>query len=204
MNAVIFHKKTDFSWRWLVVIASTITMFGFYGTSGSFGIFLKPIEEELGSTRAAASGAMSTFMGLTGIIGILAGRLTDRYGARVIVGLGALLGGLGYLLMYQLSSLWQLHLYFGVMAGASMGTCFTPVLATVSKWFTEKRVLAVGLTTIGIALGQMILPPLIAYFMADHGWRPAYVLLAIVVWVTAVPAVILLRRKPQQNATVSL
>jgi OFA family oxalate/formate antiporter-like MFS transporter len=196
--------KIAFSRGWLVLAASIIMMFGFYGTSGSFGIFLRPIEESLGSTRVAASGAMSTFMAFSGIVGIIAGQLTDRYGARIIIGIGAFLGGLGYLLMYQVGFLWQLHLYFGVMAGASMGTCFTPVVATVSKWFTRKRVLAVGLTTVGIAIGQMILPPVVAFFMADHGWRSAYLLLGIVLWITAVPAVILLGKKPAQNIAVSL
>lgn len=204
MARKLLNIKTVFSWGWLVIAASIIVMFGFYGTSGSFGLFLKPLEATLESTRVAASGAMSTFMGLSGIIGVIAGRLTDRYGARVIIGIGAFLGGLGYLLMSQVSSLWQLHLYFGIMAGASMGTCFTPIVATVSKWFTEKRVLVVGLTTVGIATGQMILPPIVAFFMADHGWRSAYVLLAIVLWITAVPAVILLRKKPPQNSAVSL
>jgi MFS family permease len=194
--------KKGISWGWVVIAASFIMMFGYYGTSGSFGIFLKPMEEALDSSRAAASGAMSTFMGLSGIVGIITGRLTDKYGARVLIGIGALIGGLGYLLMSQVSSLWQLHLFFGVMAGASMGTCFTPVVATVSKWFSEKRVLAVGLTTVGIATGQMILPPIVAFFMVDQGWRSAYVLLAAVLWISAIPAVILLRKKPQQNTVV--
>ena len=85
-----------------------------------------------------------------------------------------------------------------------MGTCFTPIVATISKWFTEKRVLAVGLTTVGIATGQMILPPVIAFFMVDNGWRPAYIVLAIVLWITAIPAVILLRKKTSQNSAVFL
>jgi MFS family permease len=195
--------KTIFSSGWLVVAASIIAMIGFYGTQGSFGLFLQHLEESLNSTRVAASSAMSIYMALTGIVGILTGRLTDKYGARVIIGVGAFLGGLGYLLMSQVNSLWQLHLYFGIMAGASMGTCFTPVVATVSKWFTEKRVLVVGLTTVGIAIGQMVLPPLVALYMGDHGWRSAYIVLAIVLWVTALPAIFFLRKKSSSDLTAS-
>jgi len=177
-------------------------MFGFYGTSGSFGIFLKPLEELFGSTRAAVAGGMSVFTALTGIVGIFAGRLIDKYDARIIIGAGAIIGGIGYLLMNQVSSLWQLHLFFGILAGSSMGTCFTPLIAIVSKWFTQKRVLAVGITTIGIALGQMVVPPLAALFMTDHGWRSSYVLLAIILVVTSMPAVIFLKRKPSQTAAM--
>ena len=184
---------------WLVVTTAFIIMFGYYGTSGSFGLFLKPMEEALYSSRAAASGAMSTFMAVSGILGIITGRLTDKYGPKIIIAVGAFLGGLGYLLMSQVSSLWQLHVFFGVMVGISMGTCFIPIVATVSKWFAEKRVFAVGMTTVGIAVGQMLLPPVVALFMAEYGWRSSYVLLAIVQWVVAIPAVLFLRTKPKES-----
>jgi MFS family permease len=192
--------KTDSPfYAWIVVAASFLMMLGYYGTSGSFGLFLKPMEEALNSTRAATSGAMSTFMAMSGILGIITGRLSDKYGPKGIMAIGAALGGLGYLLMNDVNALWQLHLFFGFMVGISMGTCFTPIIATVSKMFAEKRVLAVGITTIGIAAGQMALPPLIALFMADHGWRSSFLLLAIVQWLLAIPAVIFLKKLTHQG-----
>ncbi len=196
------QAKARFSWGWVVVVAATLMTFGFYGASGSFGVFLKPIEESLHLTRASASIAMSIFLGVSGLTGIVSGRLTDKYGPRVVIGVGAVIGFLGYLLMYQTNSLWQLYLFFGVMAGASMGTCFTPVIATVSKWFTGKRVLAVGITTIGIAIGQMSIPLLAAYFITNNGWRPAYIILAIVVLIASIPGVTLLGKKLPQTTGV--
>lgn len=204
MKNILSRQRASLSWGWIVVGASTIMTLGYYGSSGSFGVFLKPIVEELDCTRAVASGAMSTFMGLTGLVGIIAGRLTDRYGARVLIFTAAPLASLGYLLMYHASSPWQLYLYFGVMVGASLGTCFTPVVVAISKWFSEKRVLAVGITTAGgIGIGQMILPPIVAHFITLYGWRPAYILLAVVIWITTVPAVILLGKKPPQSTAIS-
>jgi MFS family permease len=196
--------RTNFFRSWAVVAASIVVLFGFYGASGSFGLFLRPLEVAFGSTRTVMSGAMSTYMAVGGIVGIIAGRLTDRYGARVIIGIAALIGGLGYLLMSQVNSLWQPHIFFGIMAGSSVGACFTPIIATVSKLFTEKRVLMVGLTSLGMALGQMIVPPIVAFFMIDHEWRSAYILLAVVVWITVIPAVIFLRKKPVPDSAISL
>ncbi len=188
-------NKTGLTWRWLIVLAAFFAMFGFYGTSGSFGLFVKPLEEALGISRVAASAAMSIFMGTHGILGVFTGRLTDKYGARVIIGIGAVLGAVGYFLMSLVDNLWQLHLYFGVFAGLSMGTSFTPIVATVSKWFSDKRVMMVGLTTVGIAVGQMIIPPIAALFMADYGWRSAYILLAIILFVTTIPSMLWLKKK---------
>jgi MFS transporter, OFA family, oxalate/formate antiporter len=191
------RAKAKPSWGWMVVVGATIMTFGFYGASGSFGVFLKPIEESLNLTRASASSAMSTFMAIFGLSGIISGRLTDKYGPRIVIGAGAVIGCLGYLLMSRASSLWQIHLFFGVVAGASMGTCFTPLVTTISKWFIEKRVLAIGITTIGISLGQMTVPIIAAFLIAGNGWQPAYIILAIVVLITSIPAAILLGKKPQ-------
>ena len=188
--------KSNLSWGWIIVGAATLMTLGFYGASGSFGVFLKPIEDSLQITRTLASSAMSTFMVLTGITGIICGWFTDRYGPRIVIGVGTVVGFAGYFLASQSNSLWQIHLSLGVLAGASMGTCFSPLIATISKWFNGKqRVLAVGLLTVGIALGQMSLPVLIAHLIVSNGWHSAYVFLAIAIPVTAIPAIIFLGKK---------
>jgi len=179
--------------------ALALVMVAFYGALLSISVFLKPLLEEFGCTRAMVSGAMSTATGIAGLFSIVTGRLTDKYGARLLIGLGAFLGGLGYLLMSQVSSLWQLYLYFGVIVGMSMTSCWVPINATVCQRFVEKRVLALGITTSGVNIGQMLLPPLVAYFITGHGWRPGYFILAIVVWIAVIPAMMLLGGKPPQS-----
>ena len=195
-------RKFRFVPGWYIIAAATLVTFGFYGVSGSFGVFLKPMEESLTLTRTSISSVMSLFMASGGITGIIAGRLTDRYGPRIIFGTGAAIGFSGYLLMNWANSLWQIYLFFGVMAGISMGACFTPVIATVSKWFTDKRVLAVGITTGGMSLGQMLFPIFSTYLIAGEGWRHAYLILALVILLTAAPAVILLGIKPSRSTSI--
>jgi MFS family permease len=197
--------KSNLSWGWIIVGAATLMTLGFYGASGSFGVFLKPIEDTFHITRTLASSVMSTFMVLTGITGIICGWLTDKYGPRIVIGVGTVIGSAGYYLASQSNSLWHIQLSIGVLAGASMGTCFSPLIATISKWFTGKqRVMAVGILTVGIALGQMSLPVLMAHLIASIGWHPAYVFLAIVLLVTAVPAIIFLGKKPTRGTNIEL
>jgi MFS family permease len=198
MNKPFIFNRTNFSYGWVVVGASTLLLLGSYGATLSFGVFLKPLIDEFGWTRAVTSGAMSTVLGISGLVGIMMGWLADKYGARMFLAFGALLGGLGYLLMSDASSLWQLYLYFGVGVGICIGSCYTPISATVSKWFVEKRALALGITLFGIPIGQMLLSPLVAYVIAGYGLRLAYLMLTIVVCISAVPAVILLGRNPPQ------
>ena len=115
MDNNIDSKNNRFSYGWIIVIASLILLVGSFGTQLCFGVFLKPLSEEFGWTRAATSGAMSVLMGVSGLIGIIMGKLTDRYKVRVIIIIGVLIGGLSYLLLSNINSLWQLYVGFPVL-----------------------------------------------------------------------------------------
>jgi len=184
------------SFGWLVIVASLVLLAGSFGTQLTFGVFLKPLSLEFGWTRAATSGAMSLAMGLSGVIGVVMGRLTDRFDVRLAIGVGAALGAACYLLLARLHSLWQFYLYFGLGGGICIGSTYAPVSAIVSKWFKERRALALGLALMGISVGQMVLTPVSARLIDTAGWRPAYVVLAVVIVVCALPALFLLGRKP--------
>ncbi len=90
------------------------------GTYTSFGVFLKPIMSEFGWTSAMTSGAHSLSLVAIALLGIGMGGLNDRFGPRVVVSLSGLFFGLGYLLMSQISAIWQLYLFYGVVIGIGM------------------------------------------------------------------------------------
>jgi MFS family permease len=85
-----------------------------------------------------------------------------------------------------------------------MGSAYTPVNATVSTWFSEKRALALGTATMGITVGQMVLSPITAYIITEHGWRAAYIVLSMVIFVTAIPAVILIGKAHPVSAPTKI
>jgi MFS family permease len=198
MKNMTFSGRGNFPNAWLIVGVLTLVMIGFYGAELSFSVFFKPILGHFGWTRAAVSLGMSILQGIAGLVGIMMGTLVDRYGARMIIASSALVGGLSYLLMSQVGSLWQLYLYFGIMGGICIAGGWVPINATVSRRFAEKRILALGITTSGITIGGMIMPPLVAQLVTVQGWRYAYVVLAIIVWTTAIPAIMLLRKNSPQ------
>ena len=84
------------SYGWVIVFASLVLLVGSFGTQLCFGVFLKPLSEEFGWTRAATSGAMSLAMGVSGVIGVVMGRLTDRFDVRIAIGI-AMARGYGLL-----------------------------------------------------------------------------------------------------------
>jgi MFS family permease len=203
MNKLSFLQDFNLSYSWILVGALTLVMIGFYGAHLSFGVLFKPIATEFDWTRATISGAISVSAGIAGLLGVVAGRLTDKYGPRMLLGIGALLGMVGYLLMTWMNSTWQLYIYIGVIVGTSFAVCWTPINATVSRWFTKQRVLALGITTSGITLGHMLIPPLVALSIEANGWRFAYIILAIIIIVSVIPALLMLGRNPPQVRSIS-
>ncbi len=196
-NVPPYREVKGFFYGWVVVMVLTLVMTMTYGAQFSFSVFLKPLSEWFDWTRAATSGALATSLWVSGLLGILMGALTDKYGPRIVIAVGGLSGGLGYLLISQTDALWQLYVGFGVMIAASTGATWTPITATVARWFNEKRVLALGIVTAGIGVGQMLIPPLAALLIEGFGWRTAYIIMAVTVGVIVISAAIPARRSPQ-------
>ena len=169
-----------------------------WGTQYSFGVFFKPISNEFGWTRAATSGAYSLSMVLIGAFGIFSGRLSDRFGPRLVVTVGGLLIGLGYLLISRITSIWQIYLFYGVLMSVGLAGMWVPLLSTVARWFVKRRGLASGIAVSGIGAGTAIMPPLANQLITNYSWRTSYVIIGLVVLAVTVIIAQFLRRDPSQ------
>ena len=178
-------------------ICSLIMMVGIVAQS-SYGVFFKPLLLEFGWTRAMTSGAFSLSLLIQGILSIFAGRLTDRFGPRLVITAAGFLVGLSLLLMPQISTGWQLYLFFGILGGISQGCIWVPILSTVARWFTRRRGLMVGIVSAGLGGGQVVAPHLANQLNINYGWRTSYVILGIISLVAIVVAAQFLRRDPSQ------
>ena len=137
---------------YIIVIAIFITMVFAFGSRQAFGVFFIPVQTEFSWTRAMTSGAFSLCMIMEGLLGIVAGGLTDRFGPRLVMTASGILLGIGYVLMSQISSLWQLYLYYGVIVGVGMSSSYVTLVSTTARWFSPRRSLMTALVLIGMSL----------------------------------------------------
>ncbi|MBT4512741.1 MAG: MFS transporter [Chloroflexi bacterium] len=184
---------------WVIVAAGFVLVMVLYGAYYSFvGAFLTPIEEDLGWSRATYSGAAALYLIIHGIFAIIMGRICDKYGPRWIVASGVCLIAIGYGLISQVNAAWQFYIYLGLMVGIGMGAAYVPPLATVAKWFDARRGLALGVVAAGVGVGQIILPPLLKYFITEFGWRDSVAIMAVIICVLGIPAAFLMRNPPNE------
>ena len=169
-----------------------------WGTFNTFGVFFMPLSIELGLTRTMTSGARSLSLLLIGLFGIIAGRLTDRFGPRVVVTICGFLLGFGYLLMSQINTSWNFYLFYGVMVGIGMSGANVPLLSTVAKWFVKKRGVMTGIAKAGSGMGILLMPLLANWLISNYGWRTGYVIVGLITLVLIIAIAQSLRRDPSQ------
>jgi MFS family permease len=181
---------------WVIVAVGIVV--GCVGMGGlmSFGVFLQPMADSLGWSRAGIStGSTLAFLSM-GVGGFFWGRLYDRYGARVVVLLGGLLQGLGLILASRAQSLPVFLAAYGAVAGMAVGAVYVPLTAATASWFTRHRSLAVSLVSAGLALGTTLVAPFARWLIVTHDWRFAMLALGIMAWAVILPAALLLRPAP--------
>ena len=182
---------------WKIVGAAFLVLFVAYGAQYSFGVFFSALLAEFGWSRASLAGAFSLYAFLYCVFGFPAGRLTDRWGPRLVIAAGGLFLGGALAGMALVTQLWQPYVLYGVVAALGMGTAYVPCNSTVVKWFARRRGLAVGLASSGGSLGTFVLPPVAQLIVGAVGWRAAYVIFGAAVFVILNVVSRVMRRDPE-------
>jgi len=191
-------KLKNLHYSWVMVVVAACVLAAFVTMFYTFGIFLIPLTAEFNWDRGALSGAISMLTLIFGFLGIFSGRLSDKYGPRLLATIGGLFIGIGFLLMSQVSSLWQVYLIWGVLFGVGGGCCYVPVTSTIPRWFAKRRGVAVGITVTGIGLGGMISPTLAQWLISSYGWRQACIILGLITSIIIISLVQFMKHSPQR------
>ena len=185
---------------WVVVATCFLINTIAFGSAYSFGVFLNPLRETFSASSAAVSGAYSLELFLYTGLAVVWGLSVDRYGSRVTTMVGGALLFTGLLLTSRVSALWQLYVTYGLI-GMGVSTSYSPLMATVSRWFDRQRGLAIGISSTGLGLGPVIMAPVASYLIAIDSWRFAYFVMAFAAALT-IPAALLLKKSPHDTASL--
>jgi len=145
------------------------------GIRQGFGLFMRPMELDLGVGRESFGLAMAVQNLVFGLAQPLAGALADRYGPGRVAAVGGLVYAAGLALAASASSALGVTLTLGFLLGLAMtGTTFVVVLGAVVRLMPlERRGSAAGIVTAGGSLGQFLLVPAAQIALDGFGWRGA-------------------------------
>lgn len=159
---------------------------------------MKPLTEQFGWDRGALSGAFAVGAIMTGVMGLTAGRLTDKYGPKIFTIAAGILLGTGFMLMSRINALWQAYLIWGLLIGAGIGCSGTSMVSSIPRWFTKKRGMAISITIAGFNFGAVIGPLIIQWLVSTYDWRRAFLVIGLIPILVNISLAQFLKRDPRQ------
>jgi MFS family permease len=181
---------------WVIVAAGALITCLAMGAIFALPVYLQPIADATGWSRAGIAGAMTLGFVVMGIAGFLWGALSDRIGPRPVLLMAAVLLGVGLVVASRATSLLVFQIAYGGIASASVGAFFAPIVAATVGWFDQHRSLAVSLVSIGGGVAPMVMTPLATVLIGAYGWRSAMLMIALGVAIVVLPTALLIRRPP--------
>jgi MFS family permease len=187
-------------YRWVIVAIGGLMGCVALGAMFSLAVFLTPMSEESGWSRAGISFAMTINFLVMAFGSFAWGAASDRWGARIVTLCGAVLLGLALTLASRAGTLLEFQLTYGIMVGVAASAFFAPMIATVTGWFETRRNLAVSLVSAGMGMAPLTISPLASWLITNDGWRPAMFYIGVLAWVLLIPAALFVRRPPVAGA----
>ncbi|MCY4076385.1 MAG: OFA family MFS transporter [Acidobacteria bacterium] len=168
------------------------------GVIYAWSVFVAPFGEDFGWNRTQVSVVFTIAILSVGSWFVVAGFLQDRFGPQRVAAFGGILYALGFYLASQTDSLIWLYITFGAIAGAGNGFGYAIPIPVCSKWFPDRRGLAVGLVVGGYGAGSGIYGPLAREVLIPaYGWQGTMQISAAVFLVMTLVAAWLLRNPPE-------
>jgi MFS family permease len=194
------RRQAGVFYGWVIVaVMATVGALSMALGSLNFGLFIKPMGDELGIGRSVFGWAQSARQVASAVTAPMLGGLIDRFGVRALLTTAALITGGALACLGFIAEGWQLVVLFALMGIVGMsgpGALVTSV--PVTKWFVRKRGKALAFTSLGIPIGGLLFVPLTQVFIDLFGWRHAWILLAVVGAGLIVPlSLVFVRRQPE-------
>ena len=183
---------------WLMVAAGALILFASGpGQSHTFGVFLTYVAEDLRLSHTEVSFAYGVATLAAAFALPFAGRQVDRRGARRVLAVVSILLGAAAIAFGFVNGLVVLALGFAAIRYLGQGCLFLGASNIVAQWFERRRGLALSLVWLGFSASVALHPPFVQWLIETVGWREAWLWLGISSWALLLPALWLVRNRPE-------
>lgn len=185
--------------RWWVVIGAILVQLCIGGVY-TWSLFNQPLADAYGWESNSVYLAYSIVIFIFAFTTIISGRLQDKFGPRKIATIGIVLYSAGLMLTSTAESLWQLYLYYSLIAGVGIGFVYVCPLSTCVKWFPDKKGFITGIAVGAFGLGGFLFNSFIQTFIESVGVSRAFFYQGIIYMIIGLIGAQLLR-KPKINTS---
>jgi len=168
------------------------------GAVYAWSVFRVPLTENYGTSVSAVNLTFSIAILSLGFAAFFGGLLMARVGPKIVAILSGVLYGAGiFLASFATESLTLLYLTYGLLAGVGIGLGYIVPIATLVKWFPDKRGFITGVAVAGFGAGALVTAPIARYLVGSVGLFPTFAILGIIYLVLVVGAALFLKNPPE-------
>src|ERR1051325_9849785 len=160
--------------RWVILFFSVVSMIAVANFQYGWTLFVTPLQKQLKAEAALIQVTFTVFVLLETWLVPFEGWLVDKFGPRLLVMLGGVFAGLGWVLSARASSLTGLYLAYAI-AGQGAGIVYGTAIGSALKWFPDHRGLAAGLTAAGFGAGSAFTVMPISNMINSQGYQAAFI-----------------------------
>ena len=193
-------NKPKLFYGWVIVMGGMFVMGTVIGIGWNcFSQFIKPVCADMGFSRQAMGTNMTLLSFSQMFVNFSWGTITKKISLKKLMRFASVLNPLAYFCYSFAQNIWMFYIC-SVVIGITMIMLTTLAFSLIlSNWFHEKRGTALGITTMGTGIGGMLLNPVAASLIESFGWRTAYQVLAVVIFIcTVIPVWFLIRVRPEE------
>ena len=185
-------KLNIFPGWWQVVVAIVVQAISSASIFLSYSIIAVPLKETFNPSTMVLMLSISVAIITGGVLGPIIGSAIDRISIRKLMLTGSILVSCGFFLLSITSAMWQVLAIYMLLAigGTLIGQLSTSAL--LARWFTRRRGLAIGIAVSGVAIGGIIIPPILQFLIDTFAWRLALRLFAGILFLITAPCILLL------------
>src|SRR5512138_1317200 len=168
--------------RWGIA-AAAVFMHVCLGAAYGWSVFVSPLAALTGWTLTQVSLNFTLAIAFLGVGTVVGGLWQDRVGPRLVATTAGIVYGLSYMLASVAAaqhSLFGLYLSYGVLGGIGMGMGYITPVATLTKWFPDRRGLMTGVAVAGYGAGALIMSPVAAKTIVSLGIPATFAMFGVV------------------------
>jgi len=195
---LVRRRPNIFYGWWMVALSSFVSSVNKTAVNKGFPVFILPVEEYFGASRATVSIIFALARSENGPTGPFAGWLVDRFGPKVMIYVGATMSGGGFLLLGQTGSIWGFALiYLGVVnIGSNLGFSY-PMATLLNNWFYRQKAMAMSVFHAMDSLLPALLVPLLYLSISDWGLQATFYIIGIVILSVVLPLTFFIKNTPE-------
>jgi oxalate/formate antiporter len=181
------------STRWIQLVLGLIAMMSISSPQYVWTLFTKSFQDGLGSTLADIQWTFSILIILQTWLSPLQGYLVDKFGPRLLIAVGCLMSGAGWITSAYATSLIGLYLTYGLFCGVGTGIVYIGIIGLMVRWFPDRRGFATGMVAAGYGFGAILTTFPIDTMLKNSGYQHTLVVFGIILGIVGAVAALAMR-----------